>query len=321
MRREIGSEFWDIPIAEKNNLFPENTCWFVSGRSALKAIIRDGKFSSVAIPDWCCESMIEPFLDEGVAVSFYPAFDKEICTDAEAVFVIDYFGYTQNNRLNNFGGIVIRDITHSLFSSARNDADYYFGSLRKWAGFATGGFAWGFKSPISYEGEFPDFIRLKKTAMTDKKAYINEETDVADYSDNYAVAEDMLEHVGVFPADSDEVEISSKLDADFIKTRRRENAKILLDAFGDIAIFPELKDDDCPLFVPIKVKERNELRAHLTQKEIFCPFHWPKSSYHTEVSPETEEVYNCEVSLVCDQRYDETHMNRIVKEIRSFARL
>lgn len=318
MRNEIGSEFWDIPTAEKNSLFPENTCWFVSGRSALKAIIRDGNFSSVAIPDWCCESMIEPFLDEGVEVSFYPALCKEIRTDAEAVLLIDYFGYTQNIQLNNFSGIVIRDITHSLFSSARNDADYYFGSLRKWAGFATGGFAWGFKSPICYEGDFPDFIRLKKTAMADKKAYIDEETDEKNYSDNFAVAEDMLEHVGVFPADSDEVDISSKLDVDFIRTRRRENAKILLDAFGDIAIFPELKDDDCPLFVPVKVKERNELRSHLAVKEIYCPFHWPESSYHTAISPETEEIYNCEISLVCDQRYDKTHMNRIVKEIRSF---
>ena len=318
MRNEIGSEFWDIPTTEKNDIFPEIIKWFVSGRSALKAIIRDSKFSSVAIPDWCCESMIEPFLDEGIEVKFYPAFSKEICTDAEAVFLIDYFGYTQNNQLHDFDGIVIRDITHSLFSSYRNDADYYFGSLRKWAGFSTGGFAWGFKSPVCYDGDFSDFIRLKKTAMTDKKAYINEETDEKNYLDNFAAAEDMLEHVEVFPADSDEIVISSKLDVDFIKTRRRKNAKILLDAFSDIAIFPELKDSDCPLFVPIKIKERNELRDHLIQKEIYCPFHWPKSVYHKDVSPQTEELYECEVSLVCDQRYDETHMNRIVKEISMF---
>lgn len=318
MRTEIGSEFWDVPTNKKNSLFPENIKWFISGRSALKAIIRDGKFKSVALPDWCCESMVDPFLDEGVEVSFYPALSQQIRTDADAVFVIDYFGYSRNVQLCDFDGIVIRDITHSLFSLSRNDAHYYFGSLRKWAGFATGGFAAGFKSPVCYEGDFPDFVRLKKTAMADKKAYIEEKTDDKNYFENFSTAEDMLEHIGVFPADPDEVILASKLDADFIKDRRRKNAMILLDAFRDIAIFPELKDDDCPLFVPIKTKMRNELRSHLIQKEIYCPAHWPKAACHTDISPDTEEIYACELSLVCDQRYNENDMHRIVSAVKEF---
>ena len=318
MRTEIGSEFWDVPTTEKNSLFPENIKWFISGRSALKAIIRDSKFKSVSLPDWCCESMVEPFLDEGIKVSFYPAFNRKICTNADAVLVIDYFGYTQNHQLCDFDGIIIRDITHSLLSSSHNDADYYFGSLRKWAGFATGGFAWGFKSPICYEGDFSEFIRLKKTAMADKKAYITEKTDKKNYFENFGTAEDMLEHIGVFPADEDEGILASKLDVDFIKEKRRKNASVLLDAFRDIAIFPELRDNDCPLFVPIKVKKRNELRSYLIQKEIYCPFHWPKASCHTDISPEAEEIYACELSLICDQRYDENDMRRIVSAVKEF---
>lgn len=318
MRIEIGSEFWDIPTSEKNQLFPESTKWFISGRSALKAIIRENNFKTAALPDWCCESMVVPFIDEGIKVSFYPALGRDIRTNADVILVLDYFGYTQNTKLCDFDGVVIRDVTHSLFSADYTDANYCFGSLRKWAGFSTAGFAWGFKSPVSYEEPLHDFVDLKRSAMAEKKAYINEQTCVKNYFGSFSTAEDMLEHIGILPADPDDVVSASKLDVNFIINRRRKNAQILLDTFHDIAIFPELKNTECPLFVPIKVKDRNELRSHLIQKEIYCPIHWPKTACHTDISQATLEIYDSELSLICDQRYDERDMQRIIKEIIFF---
>ena len=65
MAREIGSEFWNVPVIEKSNgLFPESTQWFISGRSALQAIIKElGKPRNVSLPAWCCDSVIKPFVD------------------------------------------------------------------------------------------------------------------------------------------------------------------------------------------------------------------------------------------------------------------
>ena len=82
MRSEIGSEFWDIPLhKEENGLFSSNTAWFLSGRDALRAVIRDIRarrhFCAVAMPSWCCDSMIRPFLEEGVEVRFYPVYPGE----------------------------------------------------------------------------------------------------------------------------------------------------------------------------------------------------------------------------------------------------
>ncbi len=318
MRIEIGSEFWDIPTSEKNQLFPKDTNWFISGRSALKAIIKDNNFKTAALPDWCCESMVTPFINAGIEVSFYPALERKIRTNADALLILDYFGYIQDIKLCDFDGVVIRDVTHSLFSANYTDADYCFGSLRKWAGFSTAGFAWGFKSPVSYEDPLHDYVDLKRTAMAEKKAYINEKSDVKNYLDKFSSAENMLEHIGVLPADPDDVVSASKLDVDFIRNRRRKNALILLDAFRDIAIFPELKNTQCPLAVPIRVKDRDGLRFHLIQKEIYCPIHWPKAACHTDVSPVTEEIYDSELSLICDQRYDENDMRRIVSAVKEF---
>ncbi|MBR7164259.1 MAG: hypothetical protein IKD21_04755 [Clostridia bacterium] len=46
MRKEIGSEFWSVPVAGDNGLFAD-AVWFVSGRSALYAIIRENTFKTV----------------------------------------------------------------------------------------------------------------------------------------------------------------------------------------------------------------------------------------------------------------------------------
>ena len=70
--KEIGSEFWDVPVTEiENNIFPKSTQWFLSGRSALQAIINDIKeCHTVAMPSWCCDSMVKPFVDAGYTVRF-----------------------------------------------------------------------------------------------------------------------------------------------------------------------------------------------------------------------------------------------------------
>ena len=70
MKREIGSEFWNIPLTNKGNkIFPEHTAFFMSGRGALYSVIEDvlktRKINSVAMPSWCCDSMIIPFLKKG----------------------------------------------------------------------------------------------------------------------------------------------------------------------------------------------------------------------------------------------------------------
>ena len=73
--------------------------------------------------------------------------------------------------------------------------------------------------------------------------------------------------------------------------------------------------NDCPLFVPILYKNRNELREYLIKKEIYCPIHWPKPFKENEIS---NLLYEKEISLVCDQRYTADDMKRIVKEIKGF---
>lgn len=330
LNKEIGSEFCDIPTRFENNLlFSSDTRWFISGRSALDYAVKDiiakrGKFS-VSLPSYCCDSMIEPFVRNGIKVSFYPVVVKnrklvrkldDIKTDA--ILYVEYFGYKQDSSFD-FDGIIINDVTHSLFTN-RIDADYTIGSLRKWAAFKTGGFAScrdGF-SINEYKETKSEYVMLRSRAMFEKTKYLNSEIKNKDYLDMFSEAEELLDNYYDYSASREDIEAACHIDAETIRYRRKENARVLLEGLGEYSLF-ELSENDCPLFVPIIVPDgkRDELKKYLIENSIYCPNHWPISDLH-KLTNEEKYIYENELSIVCDQRYDVLDMKRIVDTINEF---
>lgn len=334
--QEIGSEFWNIPeTTQPNKCFPKYTQWFLSGRSALQSVIKELKnCHTIAMPSWCCDSMIKPFVDAGIEVCFYPVYWKDgvvqsLNLDCDVLFIVDYFGYTgiQPN-LIGYKGVVIRDVTHSIFSSTYSDADFYFGSLRKWCGIWTGGFAWtkdGHQLTMEHSDDF-GFAKLRKVAMQKKEAYINmqlceepKNTTDKSYLKLFEEAEEILEKVHIGPASERDINAAKYIDVRAVSKKRRENAEVLRNAFPDWLMFSKMNTSDCPLFVPIIVpnEKRNELRQFLIENSIYCPVHWPISKYH-KLNEQELFIYRNELSLVCDQRYNKDDMNKIVRKIRLF---
>lgn len=67
---EIGSEYWLDDKCSNNVIFA------LSGRTAIDLILQDIKAKglhpkSVYMPAWCCDSMLQPFVDRGLDISFY----------------------------------------------------------------------------------------------------------------------------------------------------------------------------------------------------------------------------------------------------------
>ena len=326
---EIGSEFWDIPSSSSsNNLFVENTQWYVSGRAALCSVLKELKPNKVALPSYCCDSMIIPLLESNIEYSFYPVTVNEDglsqkldIADCDAVVVMDYFGFHRNLEIPS-GVTAIRDLTQSLFCKRYDDADYYFGSLRKWAGFYTGGYAWNKDGTLPSPTTASDsYIELRKKAMREKADYISGNSESKGYLDTFSKTEEMLDSCLDSKSCDDDISAAKHLDIEFIRRKRRENAGILISELKDYCLFKELKDDDVPLFVPIVfVKEkRDALRRYLISKEIYCPIHWPITDMH-QVDGEKRKIYDSELSLVCDQRYVTDDMMRIVEEVKGFLK-
>ena len=333
MTREIGSEFWDVsPMGkEDNGVFPESTRWFLSGRLALRSIIKQlVDCRTVAVPSWCCESMIEPFVTAGLEVCFYPVYWRDglvqkIREDCDVLFLIDYFGYVgDHSNLSSYQGVVVRDITHSVFSSTYSDADYYFGSLRKWSGFWTGGYAWTRDGRLLDCRDSNDcgYVELRKRAMSLKEKYVNGEENVGKkYLVMFDDAEELLDRADDGLADKRDVRLACQFDAKTMRFKRRANAAVLREAIPDWLIFSEMRSFDCPMFVPVRVpnEKRNDLRSFLIEHEIYCPIHWTESEFH-KLDDQTRDLYDVELSLVCDQRYDEEDMLRMVEMINLFQK-
>ena len=334
---EIGSEFWNATVCPApTGLFPASAQWYLSGRMALNAILRDLPAArTAALPAWCCHTMVKPFLDAGLEIRFYPVrktadgLALDIDESCDILLVMDYFGFVPLHPLITNHPCVVCDITHSLFSSIPPGAKYYFGSLRKWCGVFGGGYAWS-DHPLPRESS-PDagFAACKAHAMASKAQYLKESVlgqphsaPKNAYLESFARAETILDELsGIPPAHPSDVFIATHLDADVMVLRRRSNARILLDAFPELRLIPELRPSDVPLCVPILVPggQRDALRNCLIEREIYLPIHWPRTPLHAD-APDPDGFYRDELSLVCDQRYTETDMDRLIGSIRDFLK-
>ena len=148
------------------------------------------------------------------------------------LLVMDYFGYTgRQPDLGKYRGTVIRDTTHSIISASYTDADYYFGSLRTWCGFWTGGYVWS-KDEHELASDASDdfgYTVLRERAMQLKDSYIHDLRDNEKaYLELFDRAEETLERVGVLPAAERDVLLAQRLDLEFICKRLRTNAKVLM---------------------------------------------------------------------------------------------
>lgn len=340
MIKEIGSDFWnDGPVRQ-------DQIYLLSGRTALEFIIRDiikqHSIRSVLLPSYCCHTMIEPFFRHGISVRFYDVYfdeqrglsvDVPELQDDEAFYYMTYFGFSDLSgvdlrKIRESCATVIEDKTHSWLNRSSNcGTDYSYVSYRKWTGFDAIALATKAKGFFS---ELPTKVNKKYSAMRRqafaiKRAFIeSDEGEKNHFLNLFGEAEELLEtdYVGYKPM-METMAAFLQLDTVQITESRRRNAEILINGLNDIPeiklIFQTMNDNDVPLFVPILVrKNRTELRKYLIDNAIYCPIHWPKSTYHDGISKRAEKLYQQELSLICDQRYNSDDMNRIVERIKNY---
>lgn len=352
MKKEIGSEFWTVEqTAEKQHLFnafKRNQRFFLSGRTALDFLIKNIKakkpIRKAYLPSYCCHSMIQPFLDNDIEVIFYNVLIAEnrltIKVDSniecDLFYSIQYFGFVDEQldyfikKIKQQGKLIVEDATHSLFTAKafHTEADYVFASLRKWTGLPGGALVWSKETlgnPASKIDPSKAYIEKREAAYRLKRRYIEgEPIEKNTFLTLFDEAEQILgkDYRG-YGCGQEIKEQIEHLDIAKIKKKRQENAAFLCGKLRFCEsielLYKEIKQDDCPLFIPIIVKkhQRDPLRAFLIQQNIYCPIHWPISPMH-KLNVGTEALYKNTLSLVCDQRYDIEDMALIVNAIIQF---
>lgn len=356
MNKEIGSEFWTGCSHDGRHGcgWSLPTGWSqietLSGRVGLEYVVERIKATgvkSVYMPSYCCHTMIEPFIKHDIKVVFYDVVLSESGLKrqfnpnhgCEAVFLLDFFGYVDEEtaliakKQRARGKTLIYDATHSIYSAFDpTDYDYVFGSYRKWMDVNCGFVATKSTLDDSAQADwkqFEEYVDMRTRMFDLKSRYMNDEdVDKQQFLAWINEAEEMLEqgYHHTLP-DKRSLDVLKNTDLPTLMMTRRNNAKVLMDGIADltderIRCFVKKTDaHDTPLFVPVWIQAdiRNDLRRYLIEHCIYCPVHWPLSDLHT-ISDEAKRLYQSELSLVCDQRYDHFDMYRIVETIKNYLK-
>lgn len=338
--KEIGSEFW-LENNPDNLILGRDGLYVLSGRTAIDIIVQDIKSSrqikSVYLPAYCCDSMIFPFTRKGIEIKLYDiSFDEKLHYhidddfSCDIFYVTNYFGYT--NTLNNSiiehfkenGSIIVYDKTHSFFMNGDNaNCDYSLASIRKWLGVIDGAVVNGIKEDFVLK-DCP-YIECKEQAMKEKMLYIYGDTSISKnsflqkYSEfNHKLTKDYSD----YKMDNLSYTIYKNTNLIELINTRRNNAKYLHENLENVFFLSEFTDESCPLFVPIifnTTEERDCVRKILIENQIYCPIHWQKNGLVTS-EMKVNDIFDRELSLICDQRYNIDDMNRIVNIINMITK-
>ena len=332
MSKEIGSEFdWASSDKGEDGFLPPVAGSYVfSGRTAIETVLSHLPNVKIAyLPSYCCDSMVDPFRKAGIKTEFYPVYydnglqiDLRIPDHVDVVLWCNYFGFcSEMPDFSDFisrDGVIIEDITHSLLSRKQfhPQSHYLVASLRKWEPILCGGYCASVNDHLRflpYRKPNEGFLERKKTAMSLKSEYL--ECPDQQKKTQYLA---MFRECNVWLAENYSGLTIDPISEDYLRTvdiakqqqKRKNNATVLYDLLDQDLFLFKKEQMDCPLFVPIILKDRDRARKALIEREIYCPIHWPK--------PEgcSSNLYDLELSLVCDQRYDEKDMERIAEALR-----
>lgn len=324
----VGGEF-EIDLSFQWDFVPQSdTYYYASGRTALYQILRTlvPQHKIVWMPDWLCFSMVEAAKQAGLKVQFYEldiqfktsidALDRSGFSDGDVVLMVNYFGLQDLSPVARIikdvfpNAIVIEDDVQGYWCFAEKEnpcADYRFTSLRKTFAVPDGGLVWT-KRSMPRATERNTFVSYKLEAGVLKSKRGSRGVKDEDYLRLFSQGEDAISD----NYDSEMSEMAKRLfagtDLLVAKKRRQDNAKVIVDGLLSLGLKPliDISCDYVPLFVPIYLENRNEVRRKMYQHEVFCPIHWPLQGMNVKRGTEMAEH---ELSLIVDQRYSHDDMD------------
>lgn len=348
---EIGS-IYSLSTLEKQPCPPillagENAVYFSLCREALLAIAQKYRESNkkVLLPAYTCQTVIDPFLQEGWVIEYYNIsrklridtghlkskyadFKPQIC------LAHPYYGADLNqdeldalSDLKKDGCILVEDLTQCVFSTQRSDIfDYFTGSYRKWFPIPDGAFLIGKNLDVDVTmTENMDFVQSMADAMYLRGAFHrtgdNNIKEISRRVGNVAIS-----YISGTIEPHNMSGLSQYLlfgiDIEAAKKKRFANYRYLYDYLQESSIFqPVDRNIDeltcAPLFFPIYVKDRSVFQKKLAQQEIYAPILWPVHTESVVINDSIKRIYDEILMLPIDQRYGEDEMKRVVEVINS----
>lgn len=326
----IGGEF-EIDLSLQREFVPQpDVYYYASGRTALYQILRSfaPQHHKLWLPDWLCHTMVDAVEKADFEYCFYEldadfkatieTLDKSGFKDGGAVLMINYFGLQNLTGISKSikdaypNAVVIEDDVQAYWAFAEKEnpyADYRFTSLRKALTVPDGGLV-KTRCPMPKAVGDNTFAPLKIKAGTMKfhrgERGINDD----DYLKLFKEGDKLIpeNYESVMSPDSQRLFAGTNLE--MAKQQRQANASQMVKGLDEIGIKPMIpvSPDSVPLFVPIYLENRDDVRRRMFQHEVFCPVHWPLDGMSVKRGA---DMAKHELSLIVDQRYNKKDMEFI----------
>ncbi len=330
----IGGEFpiavTDILIVGSRRKEELGVYKYASGRAALYQILKHLKSEKgvgrVLLPDYLCSSVLVPVKALELEYEFYPI-DETLELEEEtfaalykqssAVLVINYYGLKDLSKQESFircldkDAIIIEDDVQAYyeFKKPLGDVDFKFTSLRKTFAIPDGGLVkTQYQLPVI---ETPNTFGQYKAAAALLKSMREGNFNDQIYLEIFEKGESIIDCELECGMSQVAEKLYDSLDEERVKVRRLNNARYLIEELETMGIKPilPLLEDHVPLFIPISLNNRNEVRKRMFQNDVFCPVHWPSDGMGVRRGVEMAER---ELSLIVDQRYGQQDMTQML---------
>ena len=295
-----------------------------AGRYALEYILKARRYSKVYIPNFLCDSVLQPINRQGVKYEFYhineqlePA-DELHPKDDEAVLYVNYFGL-KNRFAHTFCHTyrnTILDQTQAFYSEPGNkyidhemQCDTFY-SCRKYFGVPDGAYLY---TDSLLDEELPQDESFSRMTFLTKRIDCSPQEGYADFRAN----DKLLSTVGMRRMSRLTEAMMRSIDHTAKANRRIHNFLRLDKALRRTNCFKwDMDNGTVPMVYPYYVENGAFLRQYLIDHQVFCARYWPNV---LEWCQPNDLEYQLAENLVClpiDQRYGEEDMKIIIETIQ-----
>jgi len=288
-----------------------------TGRNAFEYILKVKGYTSVYIPYFTCEVILEPLKKLGIQYQFYtiddkldPILDFEV-GPTECFLYTNYFGLKQDTVLalsKQFPNLIV-DNSQAFFSEPLQEVDTFY-SCRKFFGVPDGAYLHSTsKAKLKLEKD----ISLDRMSHLVKSIELGIENGYQDYiENNNALSKNPIRRMSNISQ-----KILSGIDYKECKYRRNSNFMYLHDfllKYNDLSF--DASSVNGPMVYPL-LHASTSVKAKLIEKRIYVATYWPNVFDWTTKKMLENYLTAHLISLPIDHRYTHADMKRIINVLKT----
>jgi hypothetical protein len=287
-----------------------------SGRSCLNFILSQVAAKKVFVPFFCCDALLQPLHERGIACQFYGVDAALEIDDAlqlkegEYIIYINYFGIKSKycSKLSaRYGDRLILDHTQAFFERGP-ERGWSFNSARKFFGVPDGAYLYGPGIAMPHLERNPHYSSEHLLAKT-----WGDEADA--YSKFLAYEEGIRSDI--YRVSSVSEGLLSTVDMAAAKKKRIKNFNRFHKAFKKDNLLKFEAAEDGPSAYPLLLAKKLD-KSLLHRQRIFIPTFWNDVLHRKEDGFDYETYLSAHLlPLPVDHRYDKRDCTRVIEAVQA----